>query len=247
MDATLYSMPISHPSRAAGLMVRHKGIEPRMVNLPPGSQQVLMRAFGFRHGTVPGLKIDGRRVQGSLQISRALEDAVPEPPLFPADPEARLAVEEAERWGDTVYQPVPRRIFRWAVTSDGDLREELARQTKVPAPGIARYAFWPVSQIYVRFEGGGEAAARADAAALPRHVDHVDALLEAGVIGGADLNAADFQIGTTTRVLLNFAQLRPLIEGRPAAEHAMRIAPDFGVEAPVRLPSEWIPATAPAA
>ena len=241
MDATLYSISFSHPSRAAGLMLRHKGIDARIVNLPPGSQQVAMRALGFRHGTVPGLKIGGRRVQGSLEISRTLDEAVPDRPLFPADPEARVEVEDAERWGDSVYQPVPRRIFRWAVTSDGDLREELARLTGVPAPAIAKHAFWPVSQVYVRFEGGGKAAARADVAALPDHLDHVDGLIAAGVIGGPELNAADFQIGTTTRVLLNFTQLRPLIEGRPAAEHAIRIAPDFGVEVPVHLPPGWVP------
>lgn len=241
MDVTLYSMSISHPARAAGLMLRHKGIRPRIINLPPGSQQLLMRAYGFRHGTVPGLKIDGRRVQGSLEISRALDAAQPEPPLFPADPSRRLAVEQAERWGDRTYQPVPRRIFRWAVSTDRDLRAELSRRTGIPAPGLASYALWPVAQVYVRFEGGGEAAARADVAALPGHLDHVDERIAAGIIGGEELNAADFQIATTTRVLLNFVQLRPLLEGRPAAEHARRVIPDFGVEVPVRLPPAWIP------
>src|SRR5688572_7691317 len=241
MDATLYGISFSHPARAAGLMVRHKGIEPKIVNLPPGSQQVAMRALGFRHGTVPGLKLDGRRVQGSLQISRALDEAVPEPPLFPADSERRIAVEDAERWGDAVYQPVPRRVFRWAASTDGELREGLVRFARLPAPGIAKHLFWPVTKAYVRAEGGGEAAARADVRALPEHLDHVDELIDAGVINGPDLNAADFQIGTTTRVLLNFPQLAPLVKGRPAAEQAMRIAPDFGTEVPVRLPDEWIP------
>jgi glutathione S-transferase len=192
------------------------------------------------------VKIDGRRVQGTVNISRALDDLQPDPPLFPSDPEQRRAVEEAERWGDRDYQPVPRRIFRWAVTSDGELRKELAERSGMPAPGVASFAFWPVSQIYVRFEGGGREAARTDIAALPSHLDRVDGLIADGVIDGEDLNAADFQIGTTTRVLLNFEQLRPLLEGRPAAKHAMRIAPDFGVDVPVRLPPEWIPAPAAA-
>jgi glutathione S-transferase len=246
VEVKLYSMAISHPARAAGLMLRHKGIKAEFVNLQPGSQQLLMRAYGFRHGTVPGLKIDGRRVQGTRQISRALDELQPDPPLFPSDPERRRAVEEAERWGDVTYQPVPRRIFRWAVTSDGELRKDLAERSGMPAPAVASVAFWPVSQIYVRFEGGGKEAARADLAALPGHLDRVDALIADGMIDGEDLNAADFQIGTTTRVLLNFEQLRPLLEGRPAAEHAMRIAPDFGVDVPLRLTPEWIPAPAAA-
>jgi glutathione S-transferase len=239
-------MSVSHPARAAGLMLRHKGIDADFVNLQPGSQRLLMRVYGFRHGTVPGLKVNGRRVQGTRRISRALDELKPEPPLFPSDPERRRAVEEAELWGDRDWQPVPRRIFRWAVSSDGELRKDLAERSGMPAPGVAAVAFWPVSQIYVRFEGGGKEAARGDLAALPGHLDRVDALIADGTIDGEELNAADFQIGTTTRALLNFDQLRPLLEGRPAAEHAMRIAPDFGVDVPVRLPPEWVPAPAAA-
>jgi hypothetical protein len=32
------------------------------------------------------------------------------------------------------------------------------------------------------------------------------------------------------------------LEGRPAAEHAMRIAPRFGDTLPVEVPDDWIPA-----
>ena len=244
MEVTLYSMPISHPARAAGLMLRHKGIEARIVNVPPGSQQLLMRAHRFPHGTVPGLKVDGRRVQGSIEISRALDELQPEPPLFPADPVRRAAVEDAERWGNDVYQPVPRRIFRWVVTHDRGLREELARGAGIPAPAAASLLFLPVSHVYMRMEGGGEEAARRDLRELPGHLDHVDGLIAAGTLNGAELNAADFQIATTTRVLTNFPQLRPLLEGRPAVEHAMRVIPGFGGEFDVALPPEWVPAAA---
>jgi glutathione S-transferase len=242
VKATLYAIAISHPSRAAVLMLRHKGIEAEIVNIPPGSQQVVMRALGFRGGTVPGLKIDGRRILGSTAISRALDELVPEPPLFPADPELRAAVEEAERWGDEVYQPVPRRIFRWSVVADGPTHRSLARAAGLPAPAISSQLLWPVAQVYVRFEGGGEKAARADIAALPAHLDHVDELIADGTIDGPELNAADFQIATTTRVLLNFAPLRHLVAGRPAEAHAMRVAPKFGRETPVEIPEAWVPA-----
>ena len=217
-------------------MLRHKGIEARRVDLPPGSQQVAMRIRGFRHGTVPGLKLDGRRVQGTLEISRTLDEAQPEPPLFPADPERRAAVEEAERWGESVYQPVPRRIFRWSVSHDGKLRNRMSRG--IPGPVLL-----PVAKVYERFEGGGSAAVRRDLAALPDHLDRVDELIAAGTLDGNELNAADFQIAPTTRVLLNFAQLRPLLSGRPAERHAMRVLPDFGGSLPVELPEDWLPDT----
>jgi glutathione S-transferase len=235
-------MSISHPARAAGLMLRHKGIEARRIEITPGYQQLRMRAAGFRHGTVPGLKLDGRRIQGTLRISRALEEAKPDPPLFPDDAAKRAAVEEAERWGDRVYQPVPRRIFRWVAAHDDRVRQSLSRQMGVPAPALVSKLMLPVAHVYMRFEGGGETQARRDLAELPGHLDHVEELLAAGTIGGDQINAADFQIGTTTRVLLNFPQLRPLLEGRPAAEHATRIAPKFGDVLPAEVPDDWIPA-----
>ena len=79
-------------------------------------------------------------------------------------------------------------------------------------------------------------------AELPAHLDRIEGFIEAGTIGGTELNAADFQIATSTRVVMNFPQLRPLVEGRPAGDHAMRIAPDFGREMPVKLPKDWLPA-----
>ena len=240
MEAILYSMSISHPARAAGLMLRHKGIETRRVEIPPGSQRVLMRLHGFRHGTVPGLKLDGRRVQGTTAISRALDEVRPDPPLFPLDPARRAAVEDAERWGDQVYQPVPRRIFRWAVANDRALRISLARAVGMPAPSVTTYALWPAAQFFMRVEGGGERTARRDVDPIDDHLDHVDELIGAGTLDGEELNAADFQIAPTTRVLLNFPQIRPRIEHRPAAAHAMRVAAEFGRALPVELPSAWL-------
>ena len=58
-------------------MLAHKGIEAERVEIPLGSQRVMMRRHGFGGGTVPGLKLDGSRVQGTLEISRALDEAQP--------------------------------------------------------------------------------------------------------------------------------------------------------------------------
>jgi glutathione S-transferase len=244
VDVKLYSIAFSHPGRAAGLMLRHKGIEHDIVNLLPGSQRVVLRFSRFRGGTVPALKLDGRRVQGSLDISKALEEVQPEPPLFPRDPALRAAVEEAERWGEASYQPIPRRLFRWALRDDGELRKYVGRESGAPAPAIGSRLMYPVAVYFARLSRATDSNTRADLAALPAHLDHVDELIAGGVIGGEALNAADFQIGTTTRVLLNFPQLRPLIEGRPAGEHAMRVIPRFGGEIPISLPADWVPALA---
>ena len=83
VTAKLYSLSLSHPGHAARLMLERKGIEHRVVDLLPGLHPPIVRAAGFRGGTVPALKLDGRRIQGSLRISRALEQARPDvaPPV----------------------------------------------------------------------------------------------------------------------------------------------------------------------
>ena len=69
---------------------------------------------------------------------------------------------------------------------------------------------------------------RDDLARSPALLDHVDALIAEGTIGGAEPNAADFQILASVRVLLEFEDLGQL-RGRPAVRRrrAARSIPDW--------------------
>lgn len=233
----LYTIAISHPANAARLMLEHKGIEHETVDVFPGMQAVQVRLAGFRGGTVPALRIDRRRVLGTLAISRALEEIRPQPPLFPADPERRQAVEEAEAWGERVLQPLPRRLLRWALSHDHASRVAFGRLIGTPLPELTAATMLPVAAFYGRREDARSTERiRADWAALPAHLDHVDALIAAGTIGGDALNAADFQIGTTLRVMLATPGLAPLISGRPAEALARRVWPEYRYEFPALLP-----------
>jgi len=237
--AALYSLSLSHPSQAARLMLEHKGIEHRVVELFAGFHPLQLRVAGFRGGTVPALKLDGRRIQGTLRISRALEQVQPEPPLFPVA--RRAAVEEAEAWGERELQPVPRRIFRWAVARDTKLRRWLAADVVgLPAPGVMALGYLPLAHAFARMVGASTERVRADVAELPRKLDRVDELIAEGTIGAHEANAADFQIATTVRVLLAYDDLRDRIEGRPAARLALRLLPDFPGPIPRTLPPEWL-------
>jgi glutathione S-transferase len=82
------------------MMLERKGIDYKRVDLLPVISKVALRLLGFPGITVPPLKIDGRKVQGSREIARELDRIRPEPPLLPADPERRAAVEQAEAWGE---------------------------------------------------------------------------------------------------------------------------------------------------
>jgi glutathione S-transferase len=78
-----------------------------------------------------------------------------------------------------------------------------------------------------RINGATDEAVGTDLAALPSVLDHVDDLLAEGLLGGPELNAADYQIATSVRLLLCFDDLRPAIERRPAGPNALRVVPDF--------------------
>src|SRR4051794_10466244 len=203
MRATLFGLASSHPSLAAELMLRHKGIDYRRIDLMPGLPRVALRAMGFPGLTVPAMKLDGTRFQGTRTISRALDSLVPSPPLFPSDPERRRAVEEAEAWGDEVLQPVPRRIVWNALKHDrSDLATYLdGAKTGLPV-GLAARIAPPVAALARRLNRATDESVRRDLGALPGLIDRVDELIERGVIGGGERNAADFQIGTSVSLLL---------------------------------------------
>ena len=239
MRARLYGMEISHPANAARLMLEHKGIEHDIVSVPPGMQAIRPRLAGFRGGTVPALALDRRKITGSRAISRLLDEVRPEPPLFPADPERRRAVEEAEAWGETVLQPIPRRLLRWALLRSPEARMTFARSMGGPAPALAARGMKLFAAFYARREDArSEERIRTDRAEAPGHLDHVDDLIARGILNGDELNAADFQIGTTLRVMLALADYAPLVEGRPAEELARRVWPDYPYSTPNLLPAD---------
>lgn len=239
MRARLYSMEISHPANAARLMLERKGIEHEIVDVSPGMQAWRCRIAGFAGGTVPALRIDGRRVAGTRAISRLLDELQPDPPLFPADPERRRAVQDAEAWGEEIFQPVPRRLLRWAVRNDADTRVTFSRMLGYPLPAISGRLMGPATAFYARREDARSTdRIRADWKQTPALLDRVDELIAEGVIGGADPNAADFQIATTVRVMLAFEDYEPLIAGRPAEALALRLWPEYPHAVPALLPAD---------
>ena len=226
---------------AGRLMLEQKGIPYRRVDLIPALHKPILRALGFRQTTVPALRVDGRRIQNTLEISRALDTIRPEPPLFPAEPAARAAVEEAEAWGEAVLQPIPRRLSWWALRRDRSGLASFAEGARLHVPlGLAVRTAKPIIWAEARINEADDEAVRSDLAALPEVLDRVDTWLATGVLGGAPPTAADYQIATSVRLLLCFDDLRDKIDGRPAGRHARELVPTFpGRVAPV-LPAAWI-------
>jgi glutathione S-transferase len=194
---------------------------------------------------VPAIKLDDRRIQGSREIARALDARWPDPPLFPADPDLRARVEEAERWGDQELQPIPRRMFRFAAATDSELRRKVVRRQGYPAPNLVAALMQPAIAHYARtVEADGrrgiEADVRADLAALPGMLDRVDQLLEDGTLRIDPPNAATLQVLVTVRVLDMFEDLHETVDAHACAEPARRLFPKYRAELPSFLPAEWM-------
>jgi glutathione S-transferase len=247
MNVKLYVLPASHPCAAVEVALRRKGIPYKRVDLLPMAQAVLGPVL-YGGGTVPGARIDGERVCGSRTIMRRLDTLVPEPPLVPADPAARERVLEAERWGDEEFQSVPRRIIDVAFLRDPGAMESYAADAKLPLPrAMLRPALPVTAKMMARRNHAQDATARADFAAMPGHLEKIDAWIAEGVLGGEEPNAADLQIGSTVRLLETIADVRPLLEGHPARDLTRYFPPMVGEVPAGTLPAEWRPASAAAA
>ena len=228
MPARLYVMPISNAAAAGAAMIAHKRIPHRLVRLMPGLHPLLVRFAGFEGFTVPALELDGHKLQGTRRIARFLDEVRPEPPLFPAEPELRARVEEAECWGEQVLQPVPRRLFRHLLLTSSSARQWMGSEIMhVPAPRVLVVFFMPVIRRLAQISRADGARVRQDIAELPELLDHVDGLIAAGTIGAAEPNATDFQILASVSVLRAFADLEHHVRGRPCEAAARRLYPDW--------------------
>jgi glutathione S-transferase len=246
---TLYVIPGSHACRSAMLMLEHKRVPYRRVDVPTLLHPFAARLLGFDaggetrtagarrttpirigdlFGTVPALAGDGERVSTNRQIARFLDDRHPEPPLFPADPGKRRAVEEAERWANETLQMAARRIaLGWATrdpagasrsAADGRMGYLLYRHEP-----MRRLIIPQIGRLVFAVDRGAERELLAD---LPAMLDRIDAWIADGILGGARLNAADFMVAPSLALMLYRPDILPWFEGRPSLELVDRLLPE---------------------
>jgi glutathione S-transferase len=254
----LYVIPGSHACRSAILMLEHKQVPYRRVDIVTLLHPLVVRLHGFdaggqtrsaggrrtfglrlgdRLGTVPALAADGHRISTNHGIARFLDEHHREPTLIPTDPVQRAAVEEAERWANETLQMAARRIPGAAIVRDpvalsrssgdgrlGYLLYKRALTRRLIVPRILRGVFATSSR-----------AERDPIAELPAILDRIDAWIADGVLGGGQLNVADFMVAPSLALILYRPDARPMFEGRPALELVDRLLPE-----PVVGSEEWL-------
>ena len=233
MKATLWQIPGSHPCEAVEKAMLDKGLDVKKVNLLPVMHKPVQRLM-FGQATVPGVVFEGERVVGSRRIMKRLDELVPEPALYPSDPDLLAKVEEAELWGDDVLQATVRRLL-WAVARHAPKKvlTGLADPDQLPIPlPIAMASAVPMVKMEMRIHKVSPQSAAADLAALRGLVDHVDQLIEDGVIGGPAANAADLQILSSIKLLNAVGDFKPMLAGRPCLAAAQRVFPGSAGDVP---------------
>ncbi len=240
-QARLYNIPGSHPVRTVELMLDAKSIPYKRVDLLPVIHKAVLKGLGFSGVTVPALKIDGRKVQGSIAIGRELDRLRPEPPLLPEDPILRARVLEAEKFGDEELQHPVRQILWWLLKRNSDSLAGYLEgtHTGIPIPLATRTA-WPLVEAEVRLNKATDENVRAALAGLPDQLDLLDAWITEGVLGGDRLNAADYQVATSISLAMTVGDLRPVIENRPIGKLAKRVIPSYPGSIPPGLPEAWL-------
>lgn len=244
----LYVILGSHACRSALLMLDHKQVPYRRVEIVTLMHPLVVRLHGFDAGgetrvagkvrpaslrlgdllgTVPALAWDEERISTNHRIARFLDERVPERPLFPADADRRAAVEQAEQWANELLQMVARRIVLPASRHNG---AGFSRATGSGRLGpllyhhaLARRLTAPIiaRTFAVRSDTDGEALA-----ALPSMLDRIDAWIADGVLDGPELNAADFMVAPSLALILYRPDARPMFEGRPALKLVDRLLPE---------------------
>jgi glutathione S-transferase len=245
---TLYVIPGSHPCRSAMLMLEHKQVPYRRVDLVTLLHPVAVRLRGFDAsperrfvgsrrplpvrsgdllGTVPALASGEQRISSNHAIARFLDERHPERPLLPADADQRGAVEEAERWANDKLQMAARRITLAAGLNDRSAFGRLGAGGRMGhllyRHAVTRRVMMP---LIARLWSGDPGAERELLAKLPAMLDRIDDWMTRGVLGGEQLNAADFMVAPSLALMLYRPELRAFFEGRPALELVDRILPD---------------------
>lgn len=244
---TLYVIP-THPGRSAMMMLEHKQLPYRRVELlsllhplsvrlrgfdasgetrSAGGRRTLGIQLGDWLGTVPALAAGDHRISTNHQIARFLEARHPEPALFPSNPEQRSAVEEAERWGNDIFQMAARRLLLAAAVRDPAGFSHSAANGRIGplmyrSALLRRLAIQPIASAFAV----SQKSDRELLPELPPMLDQIDAWIADGVLGQPQSNAADFMIAPSLALILYRSGVLPLLEGRPSLALVDRLLPD---------------------
>ena len=145
----LWQFTSSHFNEKARWALDFKRVPHIRHSLIPGFHvPVVKRMTGKTH--VPVLKLDGKAISDSSRIIAALEDAYPQPPLYPADPDERRRALELEDYFDEELGPYIRRWIFHVILPYPEFVRALFVSHASPAAQLAHRAMAPLIGMLMR-------------------------------------------------------------------------------------------------
>lgn len=236
----LHVIPFSHPCLAVSAALDRLGYEYETVELVTGQQaEEIEKIYGEGPRTVPGLLVDDEPVHGTATILAHLDQLNPDAGLYPAAVAGQIRELEPGLAEDV--QMSGRVLVFGAMHFRPESMGTFAGVEQLEPAGVD-FAIKSMRAAW-RYLGITAERVHATLQELPGQLDAVDALLDAGAIGGDEPTAADFQLGSSLHLLVQIADVRPLVEERPAARLLSLFEPGKGNVSAGAFPPGWVPAT----
>jgi glutathione S-transferase len=206
----LWQLTISHFSEKARWALEYKEIDHVRRSPLPGTHIAV--ALWLTRGaspTFPVLELDGRTISDSTAVLAALEQAFPEPPLYPADPAERDRALALEDFFDEELGPHLRLLPFYELLQEPETFAQVASEA-VPGPlGNAKGLIGAYARAYtsVRWNANSEQAAVTARAKVVAALDRVEAELREN--GGDYLVGANFSVADLTAASLFYPLVAP--------------------------------------
>jgi len=238
-ELVLHEVPFSHPCLAVSAALGRLGREYESVMLVSGRHaEEVEGIYGEGRRTVPGLLVDGEPVHGTAAIFARLDELHPEAGLYPEASAERIRAAEIGIAED--LQMSARVLVFGALHFRPESMATFAGAGQLDPAGVD-FAIKTMRATWRYLEISAERV-HTTLQELPAQLDAVDALIEAGAAGGEQPTAADFQLGSSLRLLAQIGDVRPLLKGRPAAAIATAWFDRGSGDVPAgAYPPGWVP------
>lgn len=199
----LFQFAFSHYNEKARWALDYKGIAHRRRDLLPGPHMPVMKKLTGQSET-PALRWEGRMIPGSAAIIDHLEREVPEPPLYPADPDLRARALELQQWfDDEVGAPVRCAFFFDTIRNGGYFCDRFSHGYPRPAQLAYRAGFPILKRILNKVYSLDEAHAEQGRVVTRRALDRLAAeTAKTGYLVGDSFTVADLAAASLMQLVV---------------------------------------------
>ncbi len=149
---------------------------------------------------------------------------------------------EAERWGDEVFQSVPRRLIDAAFLRDPGAMESYVGDAKLPLPrSLMRPALPLTARLMAMRNKARDESVRADFAALPGQLDRIDGWIAEELLGADRAQRGRSADRLHDPPARDDRGRAPVDRGTPGGAADALLPADGGQVPAGTLPAEWLP------